>query len=113
MLILLLKKKFLFTILKPENYLENNYFACVNFGYDFNFEKFSIQPFLGIKYQYRKFSAWNGYGQSPLSGESFTGDEERTFFTGNGISYEQNIFDPFIKVTLNYKFKKNFTLKVL
>ncbi len=93
---------------KHENHLENNYFACVNFGYDFTFEKFSIQPFFGIKYQHRKFSAWNGYGQSPISGESFTGNEEKIYFTGNGISYEQNIFEPFFKITSTYKFKKDF-----
>ena len=96
---------------KHENHLENNYFVCINLGYDFNFEKFFIHPFFGIKYQYRNFSAWDGYGQSLLSGESFTGDEEKIYFTGNGISYEQNIFIPFLKIVTNYKFKKDFCIE--
>ena len=96
---------------KHENHLDSSYFAFVNFGCNFLINNFKIIPLLGLKYQFRKFSAWNGYVQSPSSGKSWSGNEEKNHFVGNGISYEQNIVQPFLKTSVNYKIKKNFFIE--
>lgn len=97
---------------KHQNHLENNCDFSADFGYEFNIRRFSIFPFLGVQFENRKFSAWNGYLQIPETGQIWNGSEEKKNISGCGISYEQKIFLPFIKIQVVYDFLNDFALSV-
>ena len=90
------------------NHLESDYTLFLDSGYRFDIKKISIVPLAGILYQHRKFSAWDGYLQIPEAGKAWNGDEEKQEVSGNGISYEQNILLPFVKLKIGCDFYKNF-----
>lgn len=95
---------------KHTNHLDNDCSLCADFGYDFDIGKFSAVPFIGCCYQYRKFSASDGYLQIPETGNAWTGNEEKRTVSGTGICYEQNIFLLFIKLNVNYSFYRDFSI---
>jgi outer membrane protease len=50
----------------------------------------------GILYRNRKWSAADGYTQSPEEGPPWTGDEERLPVSGAALSYQQALWFPYI-----------------
>lgn len=96
---------------KHTNHLDNDHSFYVDFGYDFNLKKLSVTPMIGCQYQSREFSAVNGYLQIPEIGKNWEGNEEKRIISGKGIDYEQKLFLPFIKMSINYSFKKDFSIR--
>ena len=92
------------------NHLDKDFSFCIDLGYKFRIDRFSIIPFICGRFQSRKYSAWDGFIQIPDAGKSFTGNEEKKNIVGNGISYEQSILLPFIKLQVDYDFNSDMSI---
>ncbi|MCR4736308.1 MAG: omptin family outer membrane protease [Treponema sp.] len=95
---------------KHTNHIENDSSFCFDLGYNIAAKYLSVTPAICFQYQYRKFSGWNGYLQIPKTGDYWTGNEEKKIISGNGISYEQKILLPSVKININYFFYNDFSI---
>jgi outer membrane protease len=97
---------------QPESYINNysehannidkDYTLQLKLGYNFDISKnFALALDAGIRLQNRKWSAQNGYYQS---GDPWTGDEEKKYFSGIVISYEQSVLIPDISLGVLFNF---------
>lgn len=90
-----------------ENHIDKDFVFLSNIGYSHCFGKFRFTSSIGVYYQNAKFSAWSGYLQERESETSSVSDGRKRQITGNGMSYEQQITIPFIKICLGYRLKKD------
>ena len=92
-------------------YLDKRFDITANAGYTFNCSKFFIAPGLGITYRSQKWSGYDGYGQYS-DDDVWSEDTEKTEYSGNVISYEQNMLLPFISVQSAYTINKDWNAKL-
>lgn len=76
-------------------------------GYKFNIKKFSLAPFIGVKYLFQSYNGRDGYQQTaekPLE-EGLNGDEPHNAdYNRKVISYEQSLLLPSVGANFSFAF---------
>lgn len=96
--------------------INKDYQFNVKTGYEFLFKGFRILPEIGFEYRNRKYEANGGYYQygsmDNSNGGYWSSSLKKYDLYGTVMTYEQQLFMPYVYLDAEYTFCKNWTAKL-